>query len=106
MAAGFSAARLGSKCPGHPEYGHTTGVEMTTGPLGQGVASTVGMAMASKQHLGQPETAIHWIDGNGFQLDDWEPQIISTCNLKATPHFSMDGNGDFQALFHGVPGKS
>ena len=39
---------LDSVCPGHPEYRHTTGVETTTGPLGQGVANSVGMAMAQR----------------------------------------------------------
>lgn len=61
--------QTGSKTPGHPEFGHTVGVDATTGPLGQGFAMGVGMAMA-EAHLGakfnQPEFPV--VDHNTYVL--------------------------------------
>ena len=53
--------QLDSKCPGHPEYGHTTGVETTTGPLGQGCGNSVGMAIAERwlaKRFNRPDFAV------------------------------------------------
>jgi transketolase len=60
---------MSSRCPGHPEFGHTSGVETTTGPLGQGVANSVGMAIAS-----------YWLAGRynkpGFEIFDYNVYAV------------------------------
>ena len=62
--------QLDSKCPGHPEYRWTSGIETTTGPLGQGVATSVGMAIASK-----------WLAARynrpGFELFDFDVYALA-----------------------------
>lgn len=75
--------QLDSKCPGHPEYRWTSGIETTTGPLGQGVATSVGMAIAS-----------HWM-GEHFNRPDFEMfkyNVYVTC-----------GDGD---MMEGITGEA
>ncbi len=69
--------QLGSKTPGHPEFGYTDGVETTTGPLGQGIGNAVGMALAAKM-LGQKfntpahkvvDTTIYTLCGDGCMME-------------------------------------
>ena len=75
--------QLDSKCPGHPEYRWTSGVETTTGPLGQGVATSVGMAIASRWQAA-------YFNRPGFELFDYD--IYAVC-----------GDGD---MMEGVTGEA
>jgi len=68
--------QLDSKTPGHPEYGHTDGVEITTGPLGQGVANAVGFAMAQAYTANQVNS--------------------ETCELIDHKVYCLCGDGDLQ----------
>lgn len=62
--------QMGSLTPGHPEYGHTPGVELTTGPLGQGISSAVGMAIAEKYLAA-------YYNRDGFPVVDYSIYVIA-----------------------------
>src|SRR5579859_1524431 len=77
--------QLDSKCPGHPEYRLTSGVETTTGPLGQGVANSVGMAIAEKwqaEHFNRPDFElfnynVYAICGDGDMMEGVSSEAAS-----------------------------
>jgi transketolase len=77
--------QLGSKTPGHPEYGHTAGVETTTGPLGQGLATSVGMAIAERMLEAR----------FGSELVDHHTYVISGdgCLMEGVSHEAIDMAG-------------
>ena len=77
--------QLGSKCPGHPEYHLTSGVETTTGPLGQGCGTSVGMALAGRwlaQHFNRPDFTmfdydVYVICGDGDMMEGVSSEAAS-----------------------------
>ncbi|HET9157757.1 MAG TPA: transketolase [Myxococcaceae bacterium] len=100
--------QLGSRTPGHPEYGLTTGVEATTGPLGQGAANSVGMALASRwlaAHYNRPgftlfDFDVYAILGDGCMMEGISSEAASLaghlklpnlCWLYDNNHISLDG---------------
>lgn len=77
--------QLDSKCPGHPEYRWTSGIETTTGPLGQGVATSVGMAIAGKwmgEHFNRPgyemfDYNVYALAGDGCMMEGVSSEAAS-----------------------------
>ena len=77
--------QLGSRCPGHPEYRWTSGVETTTGPLGQGVATSVGMALAGQwlaAHYNRPgypmfDFDVYALAGDGCMMEGISSEAAS-----------------------------
>ncbi len=80
--------QLGSRCPGHPEHGITPGVETTTGPLGQGLANSVGMAIAAKFLAAR-------YNRPGHELFDWHTWAIcgDGCLMEGISHEAASAAG-------------
>jgi len=98
--------QLGSSTPGHPEYGHSLGVETTTGPLGQGIATAVGMAIAQRLEAARFGTAlsdhhVYVMAGDGCLQEGISQEAIDLAgNLRLSNlillwddnHISIDGD--------------
>src|SRR5437762_5999547 len=101
--------QLESKCPGHPEYRWTSGVETTTGPLGQGVATSVGMAVAGKwqaAYFNRPEFEmfnyrVYALCGDGCMMEGVSSEAASLaghlklsnlCWIYDNNHITIEGN--------------
>jgi transketolase len=83
---------LGSKCPGHPEYHLTSGVEMTTGPLGQGCGASVGMAMAARwlgSHFNRPDFTLFDYDVYTFCGDGDMMEGVSSETASLAGHLEL-----------------
>lgn len=89
--------QTGSKTPGHPEYGHTSGVEITTGPLGQGIANAVGFAMASEyaKHCLNSDTAkvidhhVYCFCGDGDLQEGISYEACATLGHQGISNFTL-----------------
>jgi transketolase len=102
--------QLGSRCPGHPEYRWTSGVETTTGPLGQGISNSVGMALAGRwmaEHFNRPgfEDMINFnvyaLCGDGCMMEGISHEaasmaghlgISNLCWIYDNNHITIEGN--------------
>jgi transketolase len=85
--------QLDSKCPGHPEYRWTSGVETTTGPLGQGIATSVGMALASKwlgARYNRPDHRVFGFDVYAFAGDGCFMEGVSSEAASLAGHQRLD----------------
>jgi transketolase len=101
--------QLESKCPGHPEYRWTSGIEVTTGPLGQGIATSVGMAVAGKwmaQYFNRPgfemfNYKVYALCGDGCMMEGVSSEAASLaghlklgnlCWIYDNNHITIEGN--------------